>query len=439
MKKRVFLISGEKSGSNIINQILDKLFTNNSIDDISDIELLGIVDDETAKRFSVRQIFPLHDISVIGIGDILSRIPHIIDRINFTARTIVKTRPDIVISVDAYDFSIRVAKKVKSILRKNFPTGTSIDCIDVVKTDSRKSFDEEHSVDSNGVETKNEVINDKRRDMDIKFWHIVAPTVWAYWSWRARILSKYYNRLFYLLPFEGKFFRPFERLGRNEFLTTFVGYPATFQSRDSDIKKDKNLIGITIGSRISEINRHKNLIISTIMRLSMIDNGYKFVIFATVDTYENIKNAVSGIKNVKVVYKEDEKKRSIQECQIVIAKSGTNNIEIGALGTTMITYYKTSMITYLFAKIFSKTKLINLFNITLGEMVIPELVQGDANTENLAKTVYTLLSNQKLIDAQLDKINRAITVMQREDKARPIDVVAKAISSFLKSSICKNV
>ena len=164
----------------------------------------------------------------------------------------------------------------------------------------------------------------------------------------------------------------------------------------------------------------------------MINNDYRFVIFATPDTFDLIKNTTRNISNIIIICDEREKQRVIQECQIVIAKSGTNNIEIGALGTAMVTYYKTSPITYLFAKIFSKTKLINLFNITLGEMAIPELIQKTANTDNLTKTVYTLLRDKNLIDIQLDKIQKAIALMQREDKKHPIDVIAETVLHFLK-------
>ena len=96
-----------------------------------------------------------------------------------TAKAIIKFQPDLVLSVDAYDFCIRVAKKVRKIQNKT-------------------------------------QINDKNTKFKpITFWHIVAPSVWAYFSGRAKTLAKYYNHLFYLLPFERKYFAPFENKRKN--------------------------------------------------------------------------------------------------------------------------------------------------------------------------------------------------------------------------------
>ena len=242
-----------------------------------------------------------------------------------------------------------------------------------------------------------------------------------------------------------QYFKKYERLGENGFLTTFVGYPATFNNGNininqiasdcilekTNINKDKKLIGITIGSRASEINRHINIISKTIMLLKIANKDYKFAILATKDTSEYIKNYFSKYKNIIVVCDENEKIEVIKKCILVIAKSGTNNIEIGAIGTPMITYYKTSTLTYFFAKIFSKTKLINLFNITLGKMIIPELVQKKLTPETLAKTALYLLQNDDERKKQVENINIAIEKMQREDKKYPLDIIAGKVVNFL--------
>ena len=98
----------------------------------------------------------------------------------------------------------------------------------------------------------------------------------------------------------------------------------------------------------------------------------------------------------------------------------------------MITYYKTSMLTYLFAKIFAKVKMINLYNITLGKKVIPELIQKEANPDNLAQIAYELLTNEAKRNWQLEQINMAITLMQREDRTYPLNIVAEEIYAVIK-------
>ena len=383
--KKIFLICAEKSGNNIIHQVLNRI----DKEILKNTELYGVVDDEIAMKYNIKQIFSPEKLAVLGIGDIITKIPSLLDKISYTASKILNIKPDIVISVDAYDFCIRVAKIVKKSNNK------------------------------------------------IKLWHIVAPSVWAYWSGRSKTLSKYYNHLFYFLPFEKPYFKKYEHLGENEFLTTFIGYPATFSNninKEEDgynIERDKNLIGITIGSRVSEINRHISIISKTIMLLKIANKDYQFAILATKDTAEYIRNYFKKYRNIVIIDDDNEKKETIKKCVLIIAKSGTNNIEIGSIGTPMITYYKTSPLTYFFAKLFSKTKLINLFNITLGKMAIPELVQKKLTPENLAKTAFYLINNDEERKKQVDNIKIAINQMQREDKKYPLDIVADNIKQFI--------
>ena len=323
MQKKLFLICCATSGNNILRQTLQQLQANGI--DLSQYELEGIVFEDIAKEFNIRQLFSPKQLSVLGIGDIIMALPRILDRISDTAKRIVEFQPDLVLSVDAYDFCVRVAKKVQTLQTK-----------------------------------QNETYK------HIEFWHIVAPSVWAYWSGRAKTLAKYYNHLFYFLPFEGAFFKPLERRFEGHlFQSTFIGFPAVFQEIDNKITTQDNLIGITIGSRTSEIKRHQKVIIDIILRLKVYDEGLQFVIFATKDTERKIKHFFLNrrtlrIKNLSIISDELEKKQTMQKCKLIIAKSGTNNIEIGAFGAPMITYYKTSFLTYLFAKIFVKVKLYEL-------------------------------------------------------------------------------
>ena len=397
---KIFLICCEKSGNNIIDQILDKV--KHSILN-ENINIAGMVYDEVAKKYNIKQLFNPEELATIGIGDIIFSISEIIEKIENTANKIIEFQPDLVISVDAYDFCVRVIKTVRKIEKKN-------------------------------LNNKNQSIRNIQNNKTIQAWHVVAPSVWAYWSFRAKILAKYYDRLFYLLPFEFNYFKQLERVknrNNHSFLSTFIGYPATFQTRSPNIKKDDNLIGIMIGSRTNEINRHKDLIISTIIGLKMINKNFKFAIFTTEDTTSFIKQLFSNIKNIEFFDKNSDKLNMIQKCTLVVAKNGTNNIEIGALGTSMVVYYKTSILTYFLGKIFiKKIRFINLFNIILNKQVIPEFIQKNATANNLINAIMQLLNNNNLRDEQIKQIDKAISLMQREDKKHPSDVVCEEIINF---------
>ena len=164
----------------------------------------------------------------------------------------------------------------------------------------------------------------------------------------------------------------------------------------------------------------------------MFNSDLHFAMLTTKETTEQIKQIFQDFKNISYHDDENEKKQIIQKCCLVIAKSGTNNIEVGALGTPMIVYYKTSWLTYLFAKIFAKIKFINLFNITLNKQIIPELVQKNATADNLASTVVYLLTNNGIRFQQIKQIDKAISLMQRQDKVYPTDIVVNEIVAEIK-------
>lgn len=382
-RTKIFLICAEKSGNNILKSVLTDLKSTIGEQTFSNIDFQGIVYENVSQDFGVKQLFSPEELAVFGIGDIIFRLPQILDRITFTANKILEWQPNLVLSVDAYDFCFRVAKKVRS-----------------------------------------------HQSSKIKFWHIVAPNVWAHGDSRAKKVAKNFNRLFYLLPFEKKYFKPLELQGENGFTSTFIGYPATFQQCNTEITKDDKLIGITIGSRKGEIKRHLGLIIETIMLLRLLDPAYHFVILATKDTSNQIAQAVKEIKQTTIIDDDNEKQQTIQKCSLVIAKSGTNNIEIGALGTAMITYYKTSKITYFLAKMLVKIKLINLYNITLGKMVIPEFIQQNATASNLSTCANQFMIKPEAREKQLQQIAIAISEMQIKN-TYPTKIVANEISKIL--------
>ena len=382
-KTKIFLICAEKSGNNILKCLLTDLKSAMGEQAFSNIDFQGIVYDDMTKTFGIKQLFSPEELAVFGIGDIIFRLPQILDCITSTVNKILEWQPNLVLSVDAYDFCFRVAKKV----RLHQASGT-------------------------------------------KFWHIVAPNVWAHSVSRAKKVAKNFHRLFYLLPFERKYFKPLELQGTNGFTSTFIGYPATFQQRNTNITKDEKLIGITIGSRQGEIKRHLGLIVDTIMLLRLLDPMYHFVILATKDTSSQIAQAIKDIKQTTIIDDDNEKQQTIQKCSLIIAKSGTNNVEIGALGTAMITYYKTSKITYFLAKMLVKIKLINLYNITLGKMIIPEFIQQNATANNLAKCANYLMSNPTAREEQLRQIAVAINEMQIKN-TYPTKIVSNEIGKMI--------
>ena len=148
---KVYVIVGEESGENIAYTIISELKKKKKI------KLYGI-GGKKLESIGVRSLFPFTDLSVMGLFEIIPKIPKLLYLINKTVNDIINVDPDLIITVDSPGFTFRVLKKLKSI-------------------------------------------NPKLQNL-----HIVAPTVWAWKPDRAKKISYYIDNLFVLFPFEKKYF-----------------------------------------------------------------------------------------------------------------------------------------------------------------------------------------------------------------------------------------
>lgn len=153
----ICLIAGEASGD-ILGASLIKELKKQFNNEFQHIEITGVGGNEMEKE-GLKSLFPMRDLSVMGVIEVLPRLPLLIKRINQTATHIEKQRPDIVITIDSPDFCFRVVQEIKA--RNNY-----------------KPY----------------------------MVHYVAPTVWAWRPERAKKVAGLYDAVLCLYPFEPDYF-----------------------------------------------------------------------------------------------------------------------------------------------------------------------------------------------------------------------------------------
>src|SRR5690606_6461923 len=104
---RLFVLAGEPSGDRIAADLVERLRAR------TDVELSGVGGTEL-EAAGLRSMFPMAELSVMGWADVLPRLPKLLWRTRQVARAIVKARPDIVVLVDAQEFSRLVAHQVRA-------------------------------------------------------------------------------------------------------------------------------------------------------------------------------------------------------------------------------------------------------------------------------------------------------------------------------------
>ena len=213
-----------------------------------------------------------------------------------------------------------------------------------------------------------------------------------------------------LFKFEKKYF------DKENLLSTFVGHPLLDDENEEKIKLDniindkKKYISLFAGSRESEIKIHVPILSKFIIKMNSKENDYNFVFHST-DRHKNyLVNLLNkkNITNVEVISDDKIKKEILKKSVFAVVKSGTASLEVCKLNIPSIIIYKMNYINYFLAKLFLKIKFANMLNIINNKEIIPELIQGDCNSDEIFKSVYYFLKKPKLIEKQLSEVKYTI-------------------------------
>ena len=303
--KKIFILTGEPSGDKLASTVVAKLKLNHS-----DVEYLSVGGSHLNSQ-GVKSIYDLKEITYIGFTSVILNILKIRNKINTTVKKIVEFNPDILLSVDSPDFTLRVAEKVK----KNNPK--------------------------------------------IKTIHYVAPQVWVWREGRVKKFKKFLDHILLLFNFEKKYF------DKENIKNTFVGHPLLENKENIKtdlsnlIKNDKKIISLFAGSRTSETNILLPILLNFIKLMNEKFNQYYFIFHATDQNKNLIKDELKKKKliNVDVISDENIKSQILSKSVFAVAKSGTVSIEICNFKVPSIIIYKMKLINFFYCKIFNQSKI----------------------------------------------------------------------------------
>jgi lipid-A-disaccharide synthase len=354
--KKIFIITGEPSGDKLASEIISKLKFHNS-----NIEYLS-VGGEHLNNLGIKSIYDLKDITYLGFTSVLFNIFNIKKKINKTVKEIIKFDPDILLSVDSPDFTLRVAEKVKKLNKK------------------------------------------------IRSVHYVAPKVWVWRKNRVKKIKKFIDHMLLLFNFEKEYFEI------ENIKTTFVGHPL-IEYKDNTkiisnnlISKDRKIISIFPGSRNSEINILMPILLDFINLMKKNNYHYDYMFHATSENKKFITNQVknSNLENIDVVSDENIKFKVLSNSIFAVSKSGTVSLQICNLNVPSIIIYKLSFLNFMIFKLLANIKFANIINIINGREVIPELLQNKCNADEIFKSVIYLLKNPDLVKKQLSTCQKTL-------------------------------
>ena len=291
-------------------------------------------------------IFPMEELSVMGVFEILPHAARLFRRMRETARAIDGLKPTVILTIDAPAFAHGVVNRV--------------------------------------------------HDRSIPRIHYVAPTVWAWRPWRVRKFKRHFHHLLALLPFEPPLFK------KAGLPCSFVGHPVIESGADQgDGERFRGKHGIDpstpvvcalLGSRRGEVRQLATVFGEALKRLKE-DNSDLVVILPTVATLSVLIREISSSWDVPtvVVIESEEKFDAMAASNAAIAASGTVSLELAMARVPSVITYRLPWLTYFVVKGMSLVKFTTLINIILDREVVPELLQGNCTETQISNSVSRIL------------------------------------------------
>ncbi len=290
-------------------------------------------------------LFPMEELSVMGLVEVLPHLRRILRRIRDVVADIERRRPAALVTIDAPSFSIRVARKV------SYPNLAKI--------------------------------------------HYVAPTVWAWRPWRVHKFKACFDHLLAILPFEPPYF---ERVGLP---CDFVGHPVIeygiggadgpgFRDRHG-IAPTARVICVLPGSRRGEIQRLVSIFAEALCLLEERIGAIRVVVPSTPSMAAFVEARIGNWPgNPIVVAAGHEKYEAMQASNVALAASGTVALELALAGVPSVIAYRISPVTAFVVLRMLSVRYVHLLNIMADTDLVPEKLQMYCTPESLVEALQEL-------------------------------------------------
>ncbi|PWE29198.1 lipid-A-disaccharide synthase [Pararhodobacter marinus] len=365
---KIFVIAGEPSGDALGGALMAGLRTL-----APDIRFTGIGGTQMQAQ-GLSSLFPMDELSVMGLAEILPKYFHLKRRIRETAEAIAAEAPDAVITIDSPDFCLRVL----ALARTKAPR--------------------------------------------LKTIHYVAPSVWAWRPGRAAKMARHVDHVLALLPFEPPYMRA---AGMS---CDFVGHPIAAEpvaSMDEarafraahGIAAEAPLLLMLPGSRKGEIERLGPVFADTLARLDV--PGLRVVIPTVPARAGQVRALAQDWPGAPVILDAastapDIKRAAFRAADAALAASGTVSLELAAAATPMVIAYRMNALTSAIIARMLRIDTVTLVNLVSETRSVPEFLGPECRPDRIAPALQSLLADPAARAGQLEAMHLTMTRLGRD-------------------------
>lgn len=244
----------------------------------------------------------------------------------------------------------------------------------------------------------------KAKAMHIPVIYYISPQIWAWRKGRIHTIKRSVDHMLVIFPFEEPLYQ------QAGVPVTFVGHPLLdlIKPEMDPLKKRQLLLGersgplVTLapGSRHQEIKLLLPIMAETAQQLQQDFPGIKFILPLARTISKKMVETILAPYNLNAVIIEKEPLAARAASDLAIISSGTATLETAILNVPMLICYKMHLLSYILAKMFVKLPYFGLANLAAGKKIAPEFLQHDMTAKNLVKAAHSLLSDDKMAQAQ---------------------------------------
>ncbi|SDN34351.1 lipid-A-disaccharide synthase [Pseudomonas jinjuensis] len=352
----VALVAGEASGDILGAGLMQALKARHP-----DIRFIG-VGGPRMQAEGLDPYFPMERLAVMGLVEVLGRLPELLRRRKDLIRTLIDARPDVFIGIDAPDFNL-------------------------------------------GVELK-------LRRAGIRTVHYVSPSVWAWRQKRVLKIRDACDLMLTLFPFEARFYE------EHSVPVRFVGHPlANTIPLEADrsaaraqlgLSPEAPVVALMPGSRGGEVGKLGALFLDSAERLLQRRPELRFVLpCASPERRAQVEQMIDGRK-LPLQLLDGASHEALAACDAVLIASGTATLEALLYKRPMVVAYKLAPLTYRILRRLVRSPYFSLPNLLAGRALVPELIQDAATADALAQTLLPLLDDGSVQTDSFDAIHRAL-------------------------------
>ncbi|QGZ32014.1 lipid-A-disaccharide synthase [Stutzerimonas stutzeri] len=364
----VALVAGEASGDILGSGLMQALRAQHP-----DVRFIGVGGPRMEAQ-GLTSYFPMERLAVMGLVEVLGRLPELLARRKRLLKTLLDARPDVFIGIDAPDFNLDLALKLRR----------------------------------NGIRTV----------------HYVSPSVWAWRQKRVLKIRDACDLMLTLFPFEAKFY------DAHQVAVRFVGHPLAdaiplepdrAAARVAlDLPPDGLIVALMPGSRGGEVGRLGELFLTAADRLRSMRPGIRFVVpCASPERRAQLEQMLVG-RDLPLTLLDGRSHEALAACNAVLIASGTATLEALLYKRPMVVAYSVAPLTFRILKRLVKSPYVALPNLLAQRLLVPELLQDAATPDALAQSLSPLLDNGDVQTEGFDAIHRTLRCDASTQAARAV-------------------